>query len=513
MIYSNTTQEPPHKHTLREWQQIFKPTNDLIVQASKTDGSDGWQPFPIGMQYQYINNHHKNTSIQIGNHEQTVLFCINTHTDQQRRPHPTHQPNRITMTHHLKQNQIHNQTFAPDTYFDILPQYKFVISPEGNGIDCHRHYEALIAGCIPIIEDNSQIREKYKGCPILYTHDYSEITETYLIQKYTEMLDQTYDFAPLFLSTYTPEEQEEIKKCGNYWTQVTTNRDFYPPTQPQPQPQPQPPRPTQNNPVGQTICVVFVTNKLYFDKFIQTATQLVTNGEYKDDICLIIGDDLHEDPEFLNHHNVFLTQYNIQIKYFPTHQFTPEFLEIQHSLYRPQFLNDKRFQYHKMHVFNAFFKQWDYIFYIDAGTIIFQGIEPILNEKTPNTLLAHSDAYPKYTRTLYDQFEQIPATPTAHNIFTKLQANYPNINQTDYPQTTIMLYDTQIITPTTYTDLMNLLYEYPISNTNEQGIIALYFTTIRPVWKQIKTNNQYTHFYDFLPRDPANNYIMLKRLG
>jgi len=107
-----------------------------------------------------------------------------------------------------------------------------VISPEGNGIDCHRHYEALIAGCIPIIEDNSQIREKYKGCPILYTHDYSEITETYLIQKYTEMLDQTYDFAPLFLSTYTPEEQEEIKKCGNYWTQVTTNRDFYPPTQP-----------------------------------------------------------------------------------------------------------------------------------------------------------------------------------------------------------------------------------------------------------------------------------------
>jgi hypothetical protein len=505
-MHSNTQ---PHQHTLREWQQMFKPTTDLIVQASKTDGSDGAQPFPIGMQYQYMNNHHKNASIQIGHHNQTVLFCINPHTDQQRRPHPHHQPNRIAITHHLEQNQIHNETFAPDTYFDILPQYKFVISPEGNGIDCHRHYEALIAGCIPVIEDNPKIRDKYKDCPILYTHNYSEITIPYLEEKYAEMLDQTYDFAPLFLSTYTDQEQEEIKKCGNYWTQTTTNQDFYPPS----------PRPTQNNPVGQTICVVFVTNKLYFDKFIQTATQLVTNGDYKDDICLIIGDDLHEDPELLNHHNTFLTKYNIQIKYFPTHQFTSEFLDIQQSLHRPQFWNDKRFQYHKLHLFNAFFKQWDYIFYIDAGTIIFQGIAPILNEKTPHTLLAHSDAYPNNKQTLYDQFEQPPTSPTTHthntphNIFAKLQANFPTLNKTDYPQTTIMLYDTQIITPTTYTELVNLLHEYPISNTNDQGIIALYFTSIRPVWKQIKTNNNYTHFYDFLPRDPANNYIMLKRLG
>jgi hypothetical protein len=490
-----------HQHTLREWQQIFKPTTDLIVQASKTDGSDGWQPFPIGMQYQYMNNYHKNASIQIGNHDQTVLFSINPHTDQLRRPHPHHQPNRIAITQQLEQNQIYNQTYPPDTYFDILPQYKFVISPEGNGIDCHRHYEALLAGCIPIIEDNPQIRDKYKGCPILYTHDYSEITETYLIQKYTEMLDQTYDFAPLFLSTYTPQTQHEIKICGNHWTKETTNREFYP-SPPQTQP-------SQNNPVGQTTCVVFVANKLYFDNFIQTATQLVTNGNYKDDICLIIGDDLHEDPALLTHNNAFLIQYNIQIKYFPTHQFTPQFLHIQQSLNRPQFWNEKRFQYHKFHVFNTFFKQWDYIFYIDAGTIIFQDIGPILNEKTPHTLLAHSDAYPQYTRTLYDQFD----ATTYPDLFANLQKNFPTTGQTDYPQTTIMLYDTQIITPTTYTDLVNLLIEYPISLTNDQGIIALYFTKIQPVWKQIPTNNPYTHFYDFLPRNPANNYIMLKRLG
>ena len=225
MIYPKITH---NLHTLREWQQLFKPTHDLIVQASKMDGSDGWQPFPIGMQFQYMNNYYKNEQIQIGNHEKTVLFCINTHTDQTRRPHPHHYPNRISITNQLQQqNNIPNESYSSNTYFDILPQYKFVISPEGNGIDCHRHYEALIAGCIPIIEDNPNIKNKYKGCPVLYTTDYSEITETYLIQQYEQMIDQTYDFAPLFLSNYPPETQREIKLCGNYWTMQTTNETYY----------------------------------------------------------------------------------------------------------------------------------------------------------------------------------------------------------------------------------------------------------------------------------------------
>jgi hypothetical protein len=108
-----------------------------------------------------------------------------------------------------------------------LPNYKFVISPEGNGIDCHRHYEALLAGCIPIIERNPLVEEKYKGCPVLYTDDYSEITEDYLLKVYEEMKSQTYDFSRLFLSFYTEEQQALIKQCGTYWIRRCTHRDFY----------------------------------------------------------------------------------------------------------------------------------------------------------------------------------------------------------------------------------------------------------------------------------------------
>jgi len=211
-------------YTLREWQQINKDINNLIVQACVINGTDDWQPFSIGMQYSYMDNYHKGSKIQIGNHEKIVLCCISTGTDSIRRPT---EKNRESIVKTLVNNNINNIWLHASDYFDTLPEYKFVISPEGNGIDCHRHYEALLAGCIPIIEYNSMIEEKYTGCPILYTHDYKEITEEYLSEKYSQMIDKTYDFSKLFLSYYNDEIKEYIKQCGNFWTHRFTNRHFY----------------------------------------------------------------------------------------------------------------------------------------------------------------------------------------------------------------------------------------------------------------------------------------------
>jgi hypothetical protein len=210
--------------SLREWQTHYKNPHDLIVQASSMDGNDNWQPFPIGMQYNYIHNYKKGPEIQNGNHAKTILSTINIITDKTRRPTGI---NRECIVHQLHKNGIMNVWLQPNDYFQQLPNYKFIASPEGNGIDCHRHYEALIAGCIPIIEYNPLIEEKYKDCPILYTKDYSEITEDYLLKKYNDMLDITYDFSKLFLTAYTSETQKIIKTCGNYWTTRCANADFY----------------------------------------------------------------------------------------------------------------------------------------------------------------------------------------------------------------------------------------------------------------------------------------------
>lgn len=203
--------------SLRNWQTTRKDPNNLIIQASVRDGSDGWVEFPIGMGHQY-------TDYQFGEHNKLVLCAISTHTDKHRRPRP---PNRESILNTLASNGIQNTLLHPSEYFKSLPDYKFVISPEGNGIDCHRHYEALLAGCIPIVEYHLGIAGKYGDCPILYTRDYSEITPEYLEAKYTEMIDKEYDFSRLFLSSYSPRLQREIKDNGDYWMKKYTGKPYY----------------------------------------------------------------------------------------------------------------------------------------------------------------------------------------------------------------------------------------------------------------------------------------------
>ncbi len=203
-----------HQHTLREWQQIVKNPSDMIVQASSMDCDDGWRPWPIGMSWQYVHNFKKGESLQLGTHTNLVFCGISWGTDQHRRPSGI---NRRSILATLERNKIPNQVIHHTQYFDKLPSYKFIISPEGNGIDCHRHYEALMAGCVPIMEKNPLTEEKYKGCPILWTTDYSEITPEYLEKTYTEMLDTTYNFGCLFLSKYDEETQQKIKESGNFW--------------------------------------------------------------------------------------------------------------------------------------------------------------------------------------------------------------------------------------------------------------------------------------------------------
>ena len=76
-------------------------------------------------------------------------------------------------------------------------------------------------------------------------------------------------------------------------------------------------------------CVVFVCNSSFFNKFIYTCEQLITNGNYKGDICLVIGDDL------LNNKILdcdFIINNKIIIKYFPNITFSNEFLEINNKI-------------------------------------------------------------------------------------------------------------------------------------------------------------------------------------
>lgn len=249
------------------------------------------------------------------------------------------------------------------------------------------------------------------------------------------------------------------------------------------------------------ICIVFVCNKAYFNKFIKTCNSLITTGNYKGNICLVIGNDLNNDILL---ENDFIKKNNIIIKYFPDIEFTDYFYKINNTTKTDGRNVTKKFQWHKMHIFNTFFKKWQFIFYIDCGINIHSDILPMLQLVQKNKLLAHSDAYPTYEWKLHTQFDK-----TNTEIFIKLMKNYKL--DIDYFQSTILIYDTNIINNNTFTDLYNLSLEYPISNTNEQGIMNLYFNCTHDLWEQIPLRNSKTNFYDYFARNKNDtNYIMTK---
>jgi len=247
------------------------------------------------------------------------------------------------------------------------------------------------------------------------------------------------------------------------------------------------------------IAVVFVCNQVYFNKFRETYHQLRENGKYKGDVVLLIGNDIEEEEIKIE---------GLIVKKFKEIEFSEGFKKNLENVKTDGRNKTKLFQWHKLYLFNIYFKEWDFIFYIDCGMKIFNDITPMLDCRERGKILGHSDSYPLYKRKLYDQFD-LTLKPFDKKLLGKFGLRGLAI---DYPQTGILLYDTRIIELNTFDELKNLAEEFPNTKTNEQAIVALYFTNIRRLWKQIQLENNETKFYDFCRRmNPRNKpYIMYK---
>lgn len=83
-------------------------------------------------------------------------------------------------------------------------EYAFVVSPPGEGLDCHRTWEALCLGCIPIMISNP-LDDMFSGLPVLIVKSWSDVTK--------ELLDRT-------LAEYSVKEWCLDKLQLKYWTNM-----------------------------------------------------------------------------------------------------------------------------------------------------------------------------------------------------------------------------------------------------------------------------------------------------
>jgi hypothetical protein len=77
-------------------------------------------------------------------------------------------------------------------------EYAFVLSPHGNGLDCHRTWEALNLGCIPIVK-SSPIDELYAELPVLIVDSWSNLSKELLMVTIDKFKTHSFDMNKLTL--------------------------------------------------------------------------------------------------------------------------------------------------------------------------------------------------------------------------------------------------------------------------------------------------------------------------
>jgi len=87
-----------------------------------------------------------------------------------------------------------------DNYLFNLYNHKFMICPEGNGIDVHQPWESLYINTIPIQKKN-QNNSNWRELPICWLDDWSQMEdENFLNSEYDRITNNHYDKSKIYFS-------------------------------------------------------------------------------------------------------------------------------------------------------------------------------------------------------------------------------------------------------------------------------------------------------------------------
>lgn len=81
----------------------------------------------------------------------------------------------------------------------LMTNYTFILSPYGNGMDCHRHWESIILGCIPIIK-SAELKDLFSGLPVLNVEEWSDINNELLDKTIEKFTATNFDYNKLKLA-------------------------------------------------------------------------------------------------------------------------------------------------------------------------------------------------------------------------------------------------------------------------------------------------------------------------
>lgn len=138
------------------------------------------------------------------NYKNLLYICHNIRTNPKEREEPYKIFNDkpwVTTEYGLNGNNF-------DNYLNNIHSHKFVLCPEGNGMDTHRTWETLYVGSIPIEKRNLN-NQFYNDLPICFVNEWSDINENFLNEEYKRIVNTKWDLKKLDFNYW----DEKIKNC------------------------------------------------------------------------------------------------------------------------------------------------------------------------------------------------------------------------------------------------------------------------------------------------------------
>lgn len=93
-----------------------------------------------------------------------------------------------------------NSSFTKRTInWEITTNYAFVLSPFGNGMDCHRTWESICLGSVPIVKAPN-FRKLFEDLPVLIVNNWSDVTQELLENTIQDFKTKTFNYDKITLS-------------------------------------------------------------------------------------------------------------------------------------------------------------------------------------------------------------------------------------------------------------------------------------------------------------------------
>lgn len=175
--------------------QIFK-KNVIHWYTQNFDGTIECVPIPLGIDYHTLQRgNHPWGQMASATEQETILKeasnfnfedkSTKTFSSFHFQLFERHGRDRHRAIDHLKNvkfNDVIKKPVPRKSLWNCMSSYKFIISPHGNGLDCHRTYESIILGSVPIVK-SSTLDGLYEDMPVLIINDWKDLTKE-VLEKY-----------------------------------------------------------------------------------------------------------------------------------------------------------------------------------------------------------------------------------------------------------------------------------------------------------------------------------------